>query len=159
MKAFMVREPDEGNSMIVFAETRGQAKMKAFASEELGYHDYIELEAVRKPKFDQYSGQGYVPPQALLDDGWWFWCDKCGEEHITKEDGARVIDGQVYCAKCAREMMPDKPMFVDDWICYWCGAVNRRTLGLNTDMGSDYAECEKCGKNNLVLFSIEYVLY
>jgi hypothetical protein len=52
----------------------------------------------RAPEFDRYA-PGPVPPQALLDAGWWITCAEC--EHHVSDDG---------CDDCANERVDDQPM-------------------------------------------------
>lgn len=102
MKAWTVRETGyEGYSRIVFAKTRGKAKSEGAS---LMDREYMEVEATREKKYDQYSEQGEVPTAVLLKDGWWWTCHGgCGEQ-IYQDDidrkGARLIEGIPYCIKC-----------------------------------------------------------
>ncbi|MGR5964145.1 hypothetical protein ACT7DB_06935 [Bacillus cereus] len=95
MKAYHVQSSDGEHQEIVFAETTGKAKMKSEAS---GWCEYTEVRANRVKEFDQYSGLGYVPKEAMLKNGWWFECEKCSTT-CTEED-AVVIDEKVFCEKC-----------------------------------------------------------
>jgi transcription elongation factor Elf1 len=62
----------------------------------------------REEKYDCYADKGEVPINTLLKDGWWWTCygPKCGEQ-ITQDtvdnEGARIITGVPYCARCIRE--------------------------------------------------------
>lgn len=72
--------------------------------------DFESLECGRSPEFDEFAEAGKVPTQALLDAGWWFECDHCGER-VPDEDYRPmenlVIDGdRVYCnekCKCGHD--------------------------------------------------------
>src|SRR5665647_2788090 len=92
--------PDEGRSIVVFADTRGKAR--ANGAREEGMYDFTEYSVTRSPTFDKFSGQGIVPIEALLQAGWWVECDGC-ERHLHQDcinDGSAVmIDGYPYCLK------------------------------------------------------------
>lgn len=42
---------------------------------ENNYEEGYQVE--RKPEYDKYEKLSYVPPKVLIEDGWWFYCDKC----------------------------------------------------------------------------------
>lgn len=95
-KAFYVNDSSEEHGEIVFAETRNQAKANADLD-----CDYIERSVRREKKYDKYAETG-VPTEVLLTDGWWFTCNKCSNYYVTEENGGIVINGKVYCARCAQ---------------------------------------------------------
>ena len=96
MKAYYVTDHEEEHGEIVFADTHGQAKQWANLD-----CDYIDRRARREPRYDQYVDTCEVPKEVLLNDGWWFTCDKCFERDVTKENGGQAINGEVYCSECA----------------------------------------------------------
>lgn len=75
LKAYVVREDDEGNCAITFA-TNGAAARRDGANElDLSFE---EVESCRRePAFDQYA-PGPVPLHATLAAGWWHECNHCG---------------------------------------------------------------------------------
>ena len=99
-KAYYVSDVDNEHGEIVFADTPSQAKQMANLDCE-----YIERRAKREPQYDKYAETG-VPREVLFDNGWWFTCDtpKCYEYHVTQDNGGMVIDGKVYCTKCAEQL-------------------------------------------------------
>lgn len=103
MKCYHVQNKDAEHQQLVFAEKRSQAILKSEAYEWEG--EYIGVQAIRKPEYDKYADQGYVPKQVLLNDGWWFECygDKAPSvrccKPLTIEDGPLVVNEHVYCGK------------------------------------------------------------
>lgn len=74
LKAYMVREPDEGNCVVVFATNSATARREG--GDELGI-SFEEVESCRRePSFDQYA-PGPVPLHATLAAGWWHECQHC----------------------------------------------------------------------------------
>lgn len=63
MKAWLVREYDEFVSTIVFAETRGQAKVAAQWTDACDGVDFMRIEARRMQEADKY----YKPGKSELD--------------------------------------------------------------------------------------------
>lgn len=109
-KAWIASEGDigDGRSVVVFAETRNEAR--GIGANEL-HREYMEVSAVRKKEYDQYVDQMEVPCEVLIKDGWWFTChgDFCyRNDNVDQEaidhDGARIIDGKPYCGKCVAEI-------------------------------------------------------
>lgn len=94
-KAWKVTEPNEGYAEIVFATSRGRAKLVS------RYYDgdFLALDVRRAPDFDEFAPQGRVPKEALLAKGWWWTCYKCNER-VTEENGS-VINNKVYCEDCS----------------------------------------------------------
>lgn len=103
MKCYHVQNKNGEYQQLVFAEKRSDAIVNSEAYEWDG--EYINVQATRKPEYDKYKEQGYVPKQALLNDGWWFECygrDPNGKrccKQLTDEDNPLVIDERVYCGK------------------------------------------------------------
>lgn len=97
MKAYKVTEPNEGYAEILFAETRGAAKVR---SEYYDGCNYTELHAVRTPEFDEWAAKGKVPKAVLFAHGWWWTCSGSScTRHVTEETGT-IIGDDVYCDKC-----------------------------------------------------------
>jgi hypothetical protein len=102
VKAYEVREPDEGHCVVVFATSGAEARR--LGASELDT-DFDGVESCRRaPQFDAYAEVGKVPPLALIEHGWWFECSHCG--HQVSSDGEDsegsplepVADGdRVYC--------------------------------------------------------------
>lgn len=63
MKAWLVREKDEFVATIVFAETRGQAKVAAQWTDVCDGVDFMEIECRRMKEADKY----YRPGKSELD--------------------------------------------------------------------------------------------
>lgn len=103
LKAYYVSDIDNEYGEVAFGDTPGQAKIAAqFANDGLCDANYTELRARRSPQFDKYAEVGKVPVQALFDDGFWFWCERCAREGIDKDNGAVVIGDEVICEECAK---------------------------------------------------------
>lgn len=113
MKAYLVDTDGENGAQIYFAETRGQAKALAANEDDVTIVDVISCR--RQHHLDQYS-PGPVPPNVLMEMGWWFECSGCSrrvsedtEEYYGTEDGEpveanTVIDGQrVWCTPECRD--------------------------------------------------------
>ncbi|PWK05324.1 hypothetical protein [Tumebacillus permanentifrigoris] len=96
LKAYLVTEDDGDNSEIVFAHTNGQAKLIGLGR-DWSYGEFTEMRALRRPEYDRYAEQGWVPKEELLKDGWWFDCH-CG--YARRDFNAIVIREDVYCEKC-----------------------------------------------------------
>lgn len=94
MKAYKVEDIiNYEGSLIVFAETRGKAKVIAQCTDEFEDVDFINIRATRKPNFDKYYKPGKVEMNwyddddrlALVKAGWscLYGCDT--EDCIAKE--------------------------------------------------------------------------
>lgn len=100
LKCYYVQEKSGKNQELIFAHKRTEA---IYASEAYGMVDWIDIMAVRKPEFDQYAEQGFVPKEAMLEHGWWFEC--CGRNDaglhccnsLTKDDNPLLVSNHVYC--------------------------------------------------------------
>lgn len=87
LKAYEVREPDEGNCVIVYADTNVVARREGAG--ELGC-EFEEVDScLRAPWADQYA-PGPVPLHASLANGWWHSCSGCGCEFDAQ--GIRGLD-------------------------------------------------------------------
>lgn len=87
LKAYEVREPEEGSCTVVFDTRNVSARRRGAA--ELGC-DFEDVEScVRRPEFDQYD-PGPVPLSATLAAGWWHTCCGCG--CTFDNDGIRAYD-------------------------------------------------------------------
>lgn len=83
MKAWLVREKDEFNAEVVFAETRSKAKVLALSTDCCEDADYIYIEAHRMPQADKYYTEGkwhldWENPQdrIILVKECGFYCDR-----------------------------------------------------------------------------------
>lgn len=74
MKAYVVREGQDGECAIVFA-TNGAAARRLGANELNLEFDEVES-CKREPEFDQFA-PGPVPLYATLGNGWWHTCSGC----------------------------------------------------------------------------------
>ncbi|WP_300750267.1 hypothetical protein [Janthinobacterium sp.] len=77
LKAYEVREPDEGHSCIIFATNNATAHREG--ANELNV-DWEGVEHCRRAaQFDTYA-PGPVPSLVLIEHGWWFECHQCGRK-------------------------------------------------------------------------------
>jgi hypothetical protein len=109
MKAWIIREPDDGECAVVF-NNHGLAARREGANAI--NREFDEVECDRAKQYDQYAELGYVPQKVRLADGWWFECLYCNSrvaEDLENEDDElidieQVIEvgrDMVYCnAKC-----------------------------------------------------------
>lgn len=96
LKAYEVREPDEGNCVVVFADKSVVARREGAAELDC---EFEEVEScTRAPWADEYA-PGPVPLHASLAAGWWHSCCGCGctfdSEGITSlhdEENPPAID-------------------------------------------------------------------
>lgn len=87
LKAYEVREPDEGNCVIVFADKNVVARREGAG--ELGCEFEFVESCIRAPWADEYA-PGPVPLHASLTAGWWHSCCGCGCEFDA--EGIRGLD-------------------------------------------------------------------
>lgn len=101
MKAWLVRERGECLATVVFAETRGKAKVRALATDCCKYLSFCDIETRRLPEADTLYKEGktetdwFDPEDRLVlvrDCG--FTCD---EEAFEEE----------YCATCSARAFCD----------------------------------------------------
>lgn len=105
--AYIAREDWEGHCCVVF-HNHGLAARRIGANElDIEFDD---CEISRAPQFDQWAAQGWVPPTALIRDGWWFECFHCGRRLPDDDDDNEIgVDklvergpDQLYCgSECA----------------------------------------------------------
>jgi hypothetical protein len=84
---------------IVFARNPGRAKVKSEAWREGYVRRYTDLRAVRRLEYDCYADQRRVPVDVLIQDGWQFFCARCGG-NVTEENLGVVIADEPYCEDC-----------------------------------------------------------
>lgn len=100
MKAWLVQfteDPyEEGNSGLVFAETREQAKYK---SDLYGEFPWETLRATRLPQFDNLEGK--ITDRLLLENNWIVECHKCGRQISGIDEDYTCFDAlnRVYCSQ------------------------------------------------------------
>jgi hypothetical protein len=107
-KAWIVTDNSEEFDVVVFEETRGQAKQTGIIDLEnsCGVTDnFIGIKARRAKKYDIYTDKGEVPTDVLISDGWHLTChgENCGmtiSSSLIENCGAGVINGHPYCGKC-----------------------------------------------------------
>ena len=108
MKAWIVYDKDNENTIITWADTRGKAKCKLLYKNDVFDLKYTDIRAKR---FKEYDDRTKVSIVELLDKGWWFSCQECGKQisidmikekkaFLTKEDNDTGIDGGVICLEC-----------------------------------------------------------
>lgn len=116
IKAYIVSDKWNENSVVVFAETGGKAKSEALYKDDFSNYEYIELRTKRMEKWDKYAESGKIPIVEMLENGWWFECVNCYKQ-ITEDDiisgDANIIDyerndfiqGGVICKECAKRVV------------------------------------------------------
>jgi hypothetical protein len=110
LKCYFVHDTDNENQELIFASKRSEAILNSEAYQYEG--DYIKVRATRKKEFDKYAQQGFVPKQALLNDGWWFECygynnDRRCCKQLTIDDNPLIVDEHVYCREsCLKRHTP-----------------------------------------------------
>lgn len=106
LKAYMVREPDEGHCVIVFATSSVVARREG--ANELNI-DFTEVDGCNRARWADSYAPGPVPIKAMIEVGnWWYEC-QCGcGRRIDNEDGGGD-DG---------ELGPMEPVYVKHGV-YW----------------------------------------
>lgn len=93
MKAWVVTDKDsyEGGSTVVFAETRGKAKLKAQRTNACEDADFTRITCRRMPDADKfYKGQDELS-----------WYDEDARIFLVRDHGWECIDGRdSYCDDC-----------------------------------------------------------
>lgn len=105
LKAWIVSDSYEEHSVIVF-HSHGLAARRLGASEFDG--DFDAVKCRRAKEFDEYAGQGFVPPLVRLKAGWWFECRNCHERVLFNDDeyDKDIIEAgpdSVFCSKECQE--------------------------------------------------------
>lgn len=94
MKAWLVREKDESCATVVFAETRGKARVLAQHTEVCEDVDFCSIEVRRRPELDKY----YVEGKREMD-----WLNSQDRIALVK-DGGFVCDPEFWepedCENC-----------------------------------------------------------
>lgn len=75
LKAYEVREPDEGACVVVYAHNNVTARRLGASELNLSFEEVESC--TRQPQFDQFA-PGPVPLSATLASGWWHTCTSCG---------------------------------------------------------------------------------
>lgn len=102
-RAFVVTQPDEEKSVVVYARNAMEARREAHCVDDLGCSDMEdELLVRRAPEFDDLRGR--TLKQAQWDEGWRFWCEHpgCPVERCEEGRGALVGD-KAYCQQHAAQ--------------------------------------------------------
>lgn len=102
LKAYQWDDELEGTSIIVYAETAGKARSEIADSNDSGLR-FTEIRVYRAPWADEYGDWNKIPPEVLLDHGWYLPCCCCGKYAVDDED-VTVVGGKVYCRDCYKEM-------------------------------------------------------
>lgn len=107
------RAADDDHAIILFSPHAPNA-------EQIGEATYYEVQLGRKnahveraPELDQYAEEGQVPPQTLLDKGYWIPCQYCGcrlPRDPAVRPGPIVIEGfKAWCdAKCRGQVAANR---------------------------------------------------
>lgn len=104
MKAWCVREKDEFEAAVVFAETRGKAKVLALRTEACEDSDFISIEVRRLKGADKY----YKPGKRWLD-----WFNTEDRIAMVKDLGFTCIPDAHCAEECASCPAKD---YCDDYI-------------------------------------------
>lgn len=93
MKAWLIRENDIESCEVVFAETRGKAKVIALQTDTFSECDFCDLEVYRKPVIDKYYKDG----KTLMD-----WGSQEDRLALVKECGFSCSDEcfSEFCEDC-----------------------------------------------------------
>lgn len=111
MKAYQVDGYGDTGSVIVFAERSVMARRNGARELDI---DFESVESCRrKPQWDRYAKQRWVPLQELIEHGWHYECFGCygritaDEYHVIGVDVHPVFDGQEgFCSlKCRHAEM------------------------------------------------------
>lgn len=109
MKAWLVREKDEFIATVVFAETRGKAKVVAMRTEACEDVDFCDIEVRRKPQMDKYYVEGkkemdWFNPNdriALVKECGFYceyiepeWCEKCPAKEYCDQYQDYMVERQ-----------------------------------------------------------------
>jgi hypothetical protein len=89
VKAYQVDDDHSGHSVVVFADRSVVARKRGANELDLEFGEVSSCR--RKPQYDAFASQGYVPIDVLIDDGWWFECPHCGHR-ITSDGASRYYD-------------------------------------------------------------------
>jgi len=105
VKAYVVAEPFEGLSIVIFAKSNVVARREG--ANELGI-EFNEVDYChRAPGLDGYF-PGPIPRKVLMYDlNWWLEC-YCCDAHLGSEDNPLWVDGNPYCPTVCG---PDYPSF------------------------------------------------
>lgn len=92
MKAWLVREKDEFCATVVFAETRGKARVVALGTDACSEAEFCDIEVRRIPSVDKYYKEG----KEELD-----WFDEDDRIILVKECNFRCEVIELYrCEDC-----------------------------------------------------------
>lgn len=89
MKAWLVREKDGEYTTIVFAETRGKARVEAMATDACEDACFLDIEVTRMQNFDKYYEDGKREMK---------WYDDADRLALVKEGGFYCVD--MYMEEC-----------------------------------------------------------
>lgn len=107
MKAWVVSDKDsyEGGSTVVFAETRGKAKLKAQRTNACEYADFTRITCRRMPEADKfYKGQDELD-----------WFDEEARIFLVRDMGWYCLNGKdSYCDDCPAKQYCGEWEDVDD---------------------------------------------
>lgn len=99
-----MKNGNEYNSIIVYAEDRTAAMRLAFDEHCADFDDVVEVR--RETNFDPYEGKD-LPLEALLAAKWAVPCENCNDSGDDPEyypEDWSIIDGRAYCQSCISEM-------------------------------------------------------
>lgn len=107
MKAWTVSDSYGDKSVVVF-HNHGLAARRLGANEL--DEDFDSVDCKRSKEFDEYAGQGFVPPIVRLKAGWWFECRTCyrrvmfDDNELEDSEITEAGKDSVYCSiKCRKD--------------------------------------------------------
>ena len=101
--AWYVTDSSEEWGEIVYATSRGQARMKGAA---IGDGEFCDISARRRPQYDEFDPRG-PSRERLFNDGWWFECEACPRQARAGDGVATFREGGAWCDECAVKRWPD----------------------------------------------------
>lgn len=96
MKVWIYTDEDSGYSTVVYADTRGKAQRMVADENSI---PFVKATVSRMQWADQYGDFQNIPPDELLDHGWWLECNSCGSRIIDEHDVLKTPNGNL-CRKC-----------------------------------------------------------
>ena len=110
LKAYAIKI-DIDQDEIVWAENEDEAVEKLWEAMDWRFNTPADVpDPVRIPWADAYRETEHVPKAVLLENEWFTYCDRCGNEVDPSDNWFADADGDVFCEDCAHmlfEKLPD----------------------------------------------------
>lgn len=131
---------NEYQAVVVFCETESQAAIQG-ASEMLAQPEDVRVS--RKPLFDQFAEQGWVPARVLFENRWLFSCTFCDRRLDDDDEDFDPVEPQfhdekAFCSEyCLNRWMSAKRQLAEE-IAKVCGELKAKfpTIRIETVCGS-----------------------